>query len=58
MQDLITETNNNQLLRIEYTSIKDKQISNELFYSPYVQKIPSRKRFTVSKLDIIDILQL
>ena len=42
-QRLITEVNKFDKLKIEYDAISSNKITNDLFFSPYIQKKPSNK---------------
>ena len=42
-QRLITEVNKFNKLKIEYDAISSNKITNDLFFSPYIQKKPSNK---------------
>ena len=48
-QKLITDIDKNDILRIEYESIKKSYISEELFYAPFVEKKPSKNHFNIFK---------
>ena len=40
-QHLITDSNNNNLIMIEIESIKSNSIAEELYITPYIEKVPS-----------------
>ena len=51
-QNFITEVSFNDILLTEYNCIIEKNISNELFYKPFIQKKYEKKILNIfSKLD-------
>ena len=53
-QHLITDSNNNNLIMIEIESIKSNSISEELYITPYIEKVPS----DLNHINILDKLDL
>ena len=44
-QALVTDPSDNYLLQTEFSSIKSKTISSELYYAPFIEKKPSKDVF-------------
>ena len=58
-QKLITEINDFDKLKIEFNAILSNKVSEALFYTPYVEKIPGKKYINVLKtLDYKQYLEL
>ena len=44
-QALVTDPSDNYLLQTEFSSIKSKTVSSELYYAPFIEKKPSKDIF-------------